>query len=239
MKTITVNYRLIEIFACQRQLRLLAYFYYFKRVNQNGVFYNYSIKSMAARSSLSRKPVRKYVPKLIQAGLARHIGGHLSFISWKDAGDLYDCWHGLNVKIPQGTPKQILKQLQFLTIQYKAKQQDYIVSLKVNSLQKQKALPAVKRLRRLRIKAPESEKQVMPGYVKSYIGIGKMFGCGKSNAFKMVSALIRDGKMRKKWKPLIVVGDVKAELEGTFIHTGIVCKREINQYFVNGVPKVN
>ena len=206
MEKLTANSQLINIFARKRQLRLLAYYYFFKSRYKNGTFYNYSIKSMSQKAGVNRSVIRTWLDQLVRAGLARKHKKNITLISWRTVHKSYNCKGRHNIKITLGTLPKILRQLEYLHLEFKLKQQEYILALK-RTLTNVKGVETLKKVKKKlkRFDQSTSESETFPNdkVRLSLSKIGDHFSCSKSNAQRLIWLMQLNGFLlvkRGKWK---------------------------------------
>jgi hypothetical protein len=136
-------------------INALCFYYKAKKVHTNSCFYNYSIRSLAAKTHTSFYTVRNYINELQKQGLAKIQGKHLLLVSQTEANKTANertVKHLCTLKITKETPISEIKKLLYAKIvEMQGRQQKYIVRLKEEArlLNKPFARITVKQIKRI------------------------------------------------------------------------------------------
>lgn len=188
-----INYTLITQFENLGgdHLRTLAYYLLFKYRYGNSTFYNFSIKALAAKFNLSRDTVRTHIARMEKLGLVRRHSGNITFISLKHKRKEWELWDKLKFKMEYSTDvKEILDRLYYHILEYKEKQQQFIVGClqDLHSL-KPLSIKRIKQCKRVRSIYDKSIGEIEDKFTISCIKLSSLFGCSAQNASRITSRL--------------------------------------------------
>ena len=230
--SVAVSVNSISFFAERKALRSLALLSKLRQVHRNGCFYNFSYRSLSAKTSIPVSTLRKHILVLRRLGFVSIHSGNLCLVKPKKAltaNAVEDRIH--NVEVWTGVSlSEMVKEMRLLILS-RFNSQSYHKAKK----QSGKSKGDVQKPRQACTDGHESleyDLATADTFQISYLGIGKLLGLSKTGAFKFMreaGCFLKEQRVcRLGRQPSLLKHNV--EVQGLFMRGGVVYKQLPNVY---------